>query len=337
MESRRSVKYHCDSAVRQARWLEFLRSRGEVPVNRLLSWIVLYGVLILPTVSQAAPLELQDGDRVVFVGGTYVERMQQHGYLEALLTVAHPNKHITFRNLGWSGDTVWGESRALFGTQADGFARLLKDTKDAKPTVLAICYGANEAHAGEAGLPRFVEGMNHLLDELADTRARVVLLSPYNYLPGPPGAPSPDVYNKNVEAYSAAIEQIASKRNAQFVSLVDLLQVAQRSTDRRITENGLHLNRLGYRQASREVAKRLGVDTPKVDFAANNEQVSRLLAAIHLKNELYFHRHRPQNETYLFLFRKHEQGNNAVEIPQFDPLVEKQEKIIATLKRQTTQ
>jgi hypothetical protein len=39
------------------------------------------------------------------------------------------------------------------------------------------------------------------------------------------------------------------------------------------------------------------------------------------KNELFFHRWRPQNETYLFGFRKHEQGNNAVEIPQFDPLV----------------
>jgi hypothetical protein len=49
------------------------------------------------------------------------------------------------------------------------------------------------------------------------------------------------------------------------------------------------------------------------------------------KNELFFHRYRPQNETYLFLFRKHEQGNNAVEIPQFDPLIEEKEKEIARL------
>ncbi|MEX0867342.1 MAG: hypothetical protein WD030_08280, partial [Pirellulales bacterium] len=51
------------------------------------------------------------------------------------------------------------------------------------------------------------------------------------------------------------------------------------------------------------------------------------------KNELFFHRYRPQNETYLFLFRKHEQGNNAVEIPQFDPLVEAEEKRIAELRQ----
>jgi hypothetical protein len=31
--------------------------------------------------------------------------------------------------------------------------------------------------------------------------------------------------------------------------------------------------------------------------------------------------HRPENETYLLLFRKHEQGNNAVEIGQFRPLI----------------
>ena len=50
-------------------------------------------------------------------------------------------------------------------------------------------------------------------------------------------------------------------------------------------------------------------------------QVRELRRKIVRKNELFFHRWRPQNETYLFLFRKHEQGNNAVEIPQFDPLI----------------
>jgi hypothetical protein len=43
------------------------------------------------------------------------------------------------------------------------------------------------------------------------------------------------------------------------------------------------------------------------------------------KNTLFFHRWRPANETYIFLFRKHEQGNNAVEMPQFDALVKEAE------------
>ena len=47
------------------------------------------------------------------------------------------------------------------------------------------------------------------------------------------------------------------------------------------------------------------------------------------KNQLFFDRSRPQNMAYIFGFRKHEQGNNAVEIPRFDPLVIAQEKEIA--------
>ena len=50
------------------------------------------------------------------------------------------------------------------------------------------------------------------------------------------------------------------------------------------------------------------------------------------KNQLFFHRWRPQNSTYLFLFRKHEQGKNAQEIPKFDPLIEAEEEKIATLR-----
>ena len=51
-------------------------------------------------------------------------------------------------------------------------------------------------------------------------------------------------------------------------------------------------------------------------------QGEKLRAAVVEKNRLYFHRWRPQNETYLFGFRKHEQGRNAREIPLLDPLVE---------------
>jgi hypothetical protein len=61
------------------------------------------------------------------------------------------------------------------------------------------------------------------------------------------------------------------------------------------------------------------------------DQAAKLLEAIVAKNMLFFHRWRPQNETYLFGFRKHEQGNNAREIPQFDPFIEKTETEINSL------
>ena len=62
------------------------------------------------------------------------------------------------------------------------------------------------------------------------------------------------------------------------------------------------------------------------------EQAEKLRAAVIDKNHQYFYRWRPANETYLFGFRKHEQGQNAREIPQFDPVVEKLEADVAKLR-----
>jgi hypothetical protein len=61
-------------------------------------------------------------------------------------------------------------------------------------------------------------------------------------------------------------------------------------------------------------------------------QVEKLRGEIIEKNRLYFYRWRPQNETYLFGFRKHEQGQNAKEVPMFDPLVAAKEAAIAVVR-----
>jgi hypothetical protein len=68
--------------------------------------------------------------------------------------------------------------------------------------------------------------------------------------------------------------------------------------------------------------------------SGNDAAEEELLAAIVEKNRLFFHRWRPVNETYLFLFRKHEQGQNAKEIPMFDPLVAEQDARIEEARQQ---
>src|SRR5436309_3177642 len=96
-------------------------------------------------VEAADRFELRDGDRVVRIGNTLVEREQSYGYWETLLTLHHPDRKVIFRNLGWSGDTVWGEARAGFGTVDHGFKQLIDGVKGLKPTVLFVCYGTNES------------------------------------------------------------------------------------------------------------------------------------------------------------------------------------------------
>jgi hypothetical protein len=65
----------------------------------------------------------------------------------------------------------------------------------------------------------------------------------------------------------------------------------------------------------------------------SNPQYEALRQLLLKKNELYFHRWRPQNITYLFGFRKHEQGNNAADIAKFDPFILDLEKQIHELQQ----
>ena len=278
------------------------------------------------------PLELRNGERIALLGGTFIERMQVQGYLETALTASHADRHLVFRNLGWSGDNVWGHSRAVFNAPDKGFERLIRDLKLAAPTLILVHYGDNEAHAGEQGLERFQSGLNRLLDELDKTTgARIVLLGPRKHENLGPPFPSQQVYNTQLERYIQAIETIAKERGAPFVDLNDVLPV---DGTRPLTGNGLHLTPSGYQQLAQTLAKQVKPDRNlPADFFDSNH-AEELRDAIIVKNELFFHRHRPQNETYLFLFRKHEQGNNAAEVPQFDPLIESKEREIAGLRKQ---
>jgi hypothetical protein len=354
------------------------------------SLLVIVGLQCLPA-RAAEPFQFADGDRVVFIGNTLIEREQRYGYWETALTALHPDKNITFRNLGWSGDTVWGEAQARFGGQAEGFRHLKEHVTAVKPTVIIAGYGLNESYAGEAGLPKFEQGLNTLLDMLAATKARIVLLSPLRQENLGPPLPDPTQHNKNIRLYADVMRKFADKRGHAFVDLYELTGDPKAP----LTDNGIHLTAYGYWQTAVKLfganqpspskieltdrkpvelktkmlllppapgnpVKRdtlvtakglapgkylLTIDTKNVISASaeewakgvavlhpDQEQVERLRRTIIDKNQTYFHRWRPQNETYLFGFRKGEQGKNAVEIPQFDPLVEKLEKEIAELR-----
>ena len=69
------------------------------------------------------------------------------------------------------------------------------------------------------------------------------------------------------------------------------------------------------------------------DTALDWDKLEPLRRAVVEKNQLFFYRWRPHNETYLFGFRKHEQGKNAKEVAEFDPLVSKAEEDIARIRK----
>ena len=267
------------------------------------------------------PFEFADGDRVVFLGGTLIEREQKYGYWELALTLLNKDKRVSFRNLGWSGDTVWCESRGSFDGPKKGYENTVALVKELKPTVIVLCYGHVESFDGEAGVKKFTEGLEKLIDGVSATKARVVLMSPTPFENVKPMTDA-DKKNANLKLYAAAMKGVAEKRKLGFEDLFTKVS----ALGLQWSENGCHYAADGYRQSRLLLGQN---PVPLFDFGTSDDQVIR--EKIIAKNELFFHRWRPQNQTYLFRFRKHEQGNNAKEVAEFDPLVEKAEKEIAEL------
>ncbi len=354
-----------------------------------------------------AGFELRDGERVAFIGNTFVERDLKHNSLEALLTTRYKDRTVTFRNLGWSGDTVWGHARSGFGRPEDGFKHLTQHVADLKPSTIFLAYGMNESFEGEKGLAKFGEGLGRMLDMLEASRARIVILSPIRHEDLGPPLPDPARHNEELRLYVDALSKVAAKRGHAFVDLYEGL--GSGAKEEPFTDNGIHLNALGYRRAALAIEKALalaprvwqieldplgqaktqgvkvedlkasttsmrftaldeslpadeervlkvtslngGLYTLKIDgrtiFSGTesqwarglplhkgpaHEQAAKLRETIVSKNFQYFNRWRPQNETYIFGFRKKEQGHLAPEFPQFDPIVAEKEAEIAKLR-----
>jgi hypothetical protein len=119
-----------------------------------------------------------------------------------------------------------------------------------------------------------------------------------------------------------------------------------RSTEGRVIVKQLpagessYLLTLSEKSASSERLSTLGTGSKEdwergvaVRFDAKGSQFELVRQAVIAKNVEYFNRYRPQNETYLFGFRKYEQGQNAAEMSQFERQVAEAEARIASLRK----
>lgn len=311
------------------------------PFLRLKVVVCLILTLLAAAISGAAevPFTLKDGDRVVFIGDRLIEGEQEAGWIELMLTTQYPDRSITFRNLGWNGDTPAGESRlGLSLIQAgreppdEGWRQLVRQIEEAKPTVVFLGYGMASSFAGDAGLPAFRDQMNRLLDTLQRVTpgARVVLLAPLAHEALGSPWPDPAAHNRQLEAYSQALAGIASERNLRFVPLYDLTRARSGGP---LTFNGIHPSEPGYRVLTELLETSLFGTSARGAWRERSPAMETLRQAIQRKNEWFFHQSRPANHVYIFGFRKHEQGRNAVEIERFRPLIAAEEARIANLRK----
>jgi hypothetical protein len=129
--------------------------------------------------------------------------------------------------------------------------------------------------------------------------------------------PALSAHGAELERYAAAIQRLADTKSLGFADLLG--QMKQRDWQ---TINGVTFTDDDYAVIAPLFVKSLGLS-----LSAGNKHPS-LRETIVAKNHLFFQRWRPQNEIYLFGSRKHEQGRNGAEIPQFDPLIAEKEQLI---------
>ena len=299
-------------------------------------------VSLLLLLVQELPFELKDGERVVLLGNTFVEREAAYGRIEAALVRRFPK--ASFRNLAWSGDT------AAVQLRPNGFPALESRLEELRPSVLFVSFGSMEAFEGESGLPGFVRAYGAFLDRLARTQARLVLLSPTPHEAKGAPFPDPSEHNRHLARYAEAIRTLARDRGARYVDLLGPLGKAKGP----LTENGLHLTSEGYAVAARAIEDGLGlppalhripdlgagrhtlladgkpVATATADEWARGVELppsAELLKTIVEKNLHYFIRWRPQNAEYIYGTRSKAEGAN-VGNPQFESEFRKIEGIV---------
>ena len=208
-------------------------------------------------------------NRVVFVGDTLISRMEKFGYLETALTAQWPNHDITFRNLGWPGDDVFGTARAEFkdgrntrGWESGpdngvGYLALLKHVADAEPSAIIIGYGSGVAFAKTGlSLDQFKDGYTRLLEAFEANGAKLILLTPPRQ--EATGSSLPDLAKRNLRLGQAAhfISELGHK-NGHVV--VDLFSHLYEPKGQPLTENGVHLNGLGYQRLAKLTMRELGL------------------------------------------------------------------------------
>jgi lysophospholipase L1-like esterase len=182
----------------------------------------------------AADFQIRDGDRVVFLGDSITEQRLYTTYIEAYALTRHPNWNLTFRNVGWGGDTAWLRQRAhpdegqLFKAEGEELSTkvtdavgrgLGRDVLPFKPTFVTVKFGMND-HSYQKFRPdifrAYARSQTEIATVLKRAGARVTFLTPQ---PIEERRPDPDIDDRNqsLRKFSDGLRGVAENTGAGFV------------------------------------------------------------------------------------------------------------------------
>ena len=224
-----------------------------------------------PNSNSGAVLNEEEVERVVLLGGTLISGMEQYAFFErAMLQQYHD---ISFRNIGWPADDVYGLARSQFGsaqntrswqppTAEEGFGSkvMMDHLAEAAPTTLIIGFGAETAYAqNEDELALFKSGYERLLNFSEDLGATLILLTPPKH---EIALLDEDILTQQNQWLGKAADFIRTEAESRGHHCIDLYdQLVTDPQGKNFTKNGVQLNEKGYQQLAHVLLAELGLES----------------------------------------------------------------------------
>ena len=229
----------------------------------------------------AADFLIRDGERVVFLGDSITEQRLYTTYIETYALTRHPQWKLSFRNVGWGGDTAWLRQRAhpdeqqLFAADETSQQKMVessvgqglaRDVLPLKPTFVTVKFGMND-HSYQAFrediFRAYVRSQTELAKVLMANGARVAFLTPQPIEDKRPD-PDKDARNQSLRRFSDGLKEVALKSGATFVDQFDpymAVLLRERADNPPVFIGGgdaVHPGAIGHTVMAWAVLKRLG-------------------------------------------------------------------------------
>lgn len=251
------------------------------------------------------PLKVEKGARIVLIGNTLIERMQDHAWFEGMVLQRFAAEEPVIRTLAWPGDEITVQPRP------QDYGDMHHHLAEARADIIIAGYGFNESFRGKEGLSDFEHNLRIFIAGLrahqynGRTAPLVVLVSPIpqESLPNA-GLPPAEAGNARLKPYVDVLKKVADETGVGFV---DAFHPLQDEYEKRqagavaATFNGIHLTDAGYRQFGEQLFQGLFQETPK-------DVPAILKEAIEDKNRQFVRQYRPLNLFYITGGRKDPYG-----------------------------
>ena len=273
-------------------------------------------VLLLFYNSAKASIQFNKGDRILLYGNSFIERMQQNGFLEATIQLANPGKKIEMRSLAWTGDELG------YRLRPERYVNHLKKLLELWPANHVILgFGLYESFAGASGIKKFKEDLSGYLNEIErrHPNAKIIILSPiatenlnHSHFP------NSKKRNNEIKSYSDVMSSVAELRNIHFIDLFEFTKAQYNVHDNSLTQNSIHLNSNGHELIATKISRSILGDQKY--NALDERRIRSIAKAVSLKSKHVSNVVRPVNTVLYFGVRGRANEYNS-EIPRYHELI----------------